>query len=76
MEHDFLQYDEIKEFFPNGFHESDKDGRPIFYVNVGQIKLNDLLNHAPSSVVTKFLVKELEHTWREKFDKVEEVTKK
>lgn len=76
MEDDILQHDEIKEFFPNGFHECDKDGRPIFFVNVGQIKLTDLLQHANSATVTKFLIKELEHTWREKFDKVEEVTKK
>ena len=35
LDHDFLQFDQIKEFLPNGFHEVDRDGRPIFYVNIG-----------------------------------------
>jgi len=61
---------------PNGFHEIDIDGRPIFYVNIGQIKLNDLLQHANPDLLTKFFIKELEHTWREKFDRIEEITKK
>ena len=61
---------------PNGFHEVDRDGRPIFFVNVGQIKLNDLLQCATPEVLTKYFIKELEHTWREKFERVEEVTKK
>ena len=26
LEHDFIQYESIKEFMPTGFHEIDKDG--------------------------------------------------
>jgi hypothetical protein len=35
LEHDFLQYESIKEFMPTGFHEVDKSGRPIFYMQMG-----------------------------------------
>lgn len=38
LEHDFLQYEAIKEFMPTGFHEIDRDGRPIFYLQLGQLK--------------------------------------
>jgi hypothetical protein len=35
LEQDFLQYESIKEFMPTGFHEVDRDGRPIFYLQLG-----------------------------------------
>ena len=54
---------------PTGFHEVDKSGRPIFYLQMGQLKASDLLQVAPPDIISKFLLKEMEHTWREKFDK-------
>lgn len=39
LETDILQNDSIKEFLPNGFHETDVDGRPVFYLHIGQTKL-------------------------------------
>jgi hypothetical protein len=38
LEHDFAQFEAIKEFMPTGFHEVDKQGRPIFYVHIGQLR--------------------------------------
>lgn len=38
LEHDFAQFEAIKEFMPTGFHEADKQGRPIFYVHIGQLR--------------------------------------
>ena len=44
LEHDFMgKEDSIREFMPMGFHEIDKQGRPILIVNAGQIKLMELL---------------------------------
>ena len=44
LEHDFMgKEDFIREFMPAGFHEIDKQGRPILIVMAGQIKLNELL---------------------------------
>ncbi len=54
---------------PTGFHEVDRDGRPIFYLQLGQLKYSELLQVAPPEIISKFFLKEMEHTWREKFDK-------
>lgn len=59
---------------PTGFHEVDRDGRPIFYLQLGQLKYSELLQVAPPEIISKFFLKEMEHTWREKFDKCMEAT--
>ena len=44
LDHDFMgKEDVIREFMPTGFHEIDKDGRPILFINAGQIKLGEIL---------------------------------
>ena len=44
LDHDFMgKEDVIREFMPTGFHEVDREGRPILFINAGQIKLNDIL---------------------------------
>jgi hypothetical protein len=35
---EFNQFEKIKELFPHGFHNTDKQGRPILILQVGQIK--------------------------------------
>ena len=76
LEHDFMgKEDNIREFMPVGFHEIDKQGRPILIVNAGQIKLMELLQCTNPENVTKWLIKELEHTWRDKFDRCEQACK-
>ena len=72
LDHDFMgKEDVIREFMPTGFHEIDKQGRPILIVNAGQFKLNEILQHTSLETVTKFIIRELENTWREKFDRCE-----
>ena len=72
LDHDFMgKEDVIREFMPTGFHEVDRAGRPILFVNAGQIKLNELMAQTNPETITKFIIKELEHTWREKFDIVQ-----
>ena len=69
LDHDFMgKEDVIREFMPTGFHEVDRQGRPIFFINAGQFKLNEILSQTGPETVTKFIIRELEHTWREKFD--------
>ena len=45
----------------------------MFYLQLGQLKQSDLLQAAPPEVISQFFLKEMEHTWREKFDKCMEV---
>ena len=71
LDHDFMgKEDVIREFMPMGFHEVDRAGRPILFINAGQIKLNEILSQTNPETVTKYIIRELEHTWREKFDQV------
>ena len=42
-EYDFNQFDTIKALCPNGFHCVDKQGRPIFIIQVGEIKFLELM---------------------------------
>ena len=73
LDHDFMgKEDVIREFMPTGWHEVDSDGRPIFFINAGQIKLNELMTQTTPETVTKFIIRELEHTWREKFDQIKD----
>lgn len=75
LDHEFMQFGYIKELFPNGFHEIDNQGRPLFIIQMGMVKLNELLAVCNQETIIKFLYKELEHTWREKFEKCEQVSK-
>ena len=52
-------------------NEIDKEGRPVMIINAGQFKLSDILQNTNLETVTKFIIRELEHTWREKFDRCE-----
>jgi len=66
---EFQQYEKIKELCPNGFHSTDKKGRPIFIIQVGQIKYMELMTalHNSTDMLVHYFIKELEHTWRVKF---------
>jgi hypothetical protein len=52
---------------PCTWHHTDVDGRPCFVVKVGEIRLNDLVKLCGEEMFKRFVVRELEHTWREKF---------
>ncbi len=62
-----------------GFHSTDKQGRPIFIIQAGQISFLELMEvlHNSIDILVHFFIKELEHTWRVKFpDSKEFVYKK
>ena len=72
LDFDFMgKEDVIREFMPMGFHEVDRAGRPILFINAGQIKLNEIMTQTNPETVTKYIIRELEHTWREKFEAVQ-----
>jgi len=69
LDYDFKEFDQIKALCPNGFHSVDKEGRPIFIIQVGQIKFEELMTvlHNSIDILVHYFIKELEHTWRVKF---------
>ena len=44
-------------------------------VNAGQIKLMELLQTTNPENITKWIIKEMEHTWRDKFERCEQAYK-
>ena len=69
LEHEFPQFNQIKELCPNGFHSTDKQGRPLLIIQAGQIKFIELMSALHNSIdsLVHYFIKELEHTWRVKF---------
>ena len=63
---------------PHGFHSVDKEGRPIFILQVGGIKFMELMSAVNDSkdLLVHFFIKELEHTWRVKFADCKEFVNK
>mmetsp|Transcript_13548 Transcript_13548/g.13282 ORF Transcript_13548/g.13282 Transcript_13548/m.13282 type:complete len:174 (+) Transcript_13548:26-547(+) len=76
MELEFNQFDKIKEFFPNGFHSVDKEGRPIFILQCGATKIKELLEVASADTLIRYMLKEVEDTWRCKFGECRDILKK
>jgi len=35
LDYEFQQFDQIKQLCPQGFHSTDKEGRPIFIIQIG-----------------------------------------
>jgi hypothetical protein len=75
MDSDILLTEHIKEFLPNGFHQTDLEGRPIFFLHLGQTKLSQLTSQAEPHVILQYFIKEFETTWRERFDYCQSATK-
>lgn len=78
QDYDFTQHDNIKRLCPHGFHSVDKEGRPIFIIQVGGIKFMELMSAVNDSIdmLVHFFIKELEHTWRVKFSDCKEFVNK
>jgi len=78
LDYDFAKYNDIKRLCPHGFHNVDKEGRPIFIIKVGQIKFMELMSvmHDSVDMLVHFFIKELEHTWRVKFSDCKEFVNK
>lgn len=78
LDYDFTQHNNIKKLCPHGFHSVDKEGRPIFIIQVGGIKFMELMSAVNDSVdlLVHFFIKELEHTWRVKFPDCKEFVNK
>ena len=51
-------------------------GRPIFIVQFGNIKIKELLEIASADILIRYMLKEVEHTWRIKFNECTELAYK
>jgi hypothetical protein len=67
LDAEFAQINKIKAFLPNGWFENDKEGNPLFILNLGQASPKKLLSVINSETLMKYFFSEIEHTWRMKF---------
>ncbi len=47
-------------------------GRPLYILQLGATKPKELLESATADTLIKFMIREVEHTWRHKFPECKE----
>jgi len=57
----------VKQYYPHGYHKTDKIGRPIYIEIIGDINVKELFNITSEERMMKYYVKEYERTIKYRF---------
>ena len=72
----FPEIDQIKVYYPHGFHKTDKLGRPIYIEVLGSLNIDELFKITPPEKLLQYQVQQYERLMREIFPACSQAAKK